>query len=188
MAGFQNRAGAPHRFGWFNIENSPASWPGRVPLRVIRSVDRADIDQTVRRQPPATAVTVAVMMAMAMAMAVGVMAVPMSVAMTVSVSAVAVAMATSHSRAVDGERGRAQRENSKRRHDELPGPCHGLLPVCAARGSPCCDRKLDPLDVVRCDRDHASRRSAAASRIRCCCQQHDRRDGCTCVSRRAYAG
>jgi hypothetical protein len=115
-------------------------------------------------------VTVAVVvMVMAMAMAVEVMvmavAVPMAVAMSVSMSAVAVA--ASDRGAIDGQRGGAQRENSKRRHNKLLDTCHGLLPVCAARGSPCCDRKLDQPDVMRCDRDHASRGDAAASRIRC---------------------
>ena len=66
-------------------------------------------------------------------------AVPMAMAVTVAMS---VAMASGESRAIDGQRGRAQRENSKRRHNELLILVMVFLPICAARGSPCCDRKL----------------------------------------------
>lgn len=70
-------------------------------------------------------------MVMMVAMAVEVMmmavAVPMSMSMAVTVT-MSVAMASGESRAIDGQRGRAQRENSKRRHNELLDPCHGLSP------------------------------------------------------------
>ena len=66
-------------------------------------------------------------MVMAVAMAVEVMMAVL--AMTVSMSvAVAVAVAASDSRAIDGQRGRAQRESSNRRHNEFLGPCHGSSP------------------------------------------------------------
>jgi hypothetical protein len=108
----------------------------------------------------------AVMMMVAMAVEVVMaVAVPMSVPMAMAMAVTAVAVATSDSRAIDGQRGRAQRENCNRRHDEFFGPCHGLLPICAARGSPCCDRNLDPPDVMRCDRGHASRCSAVDSQM-----------------------
>jgi hypothetical protein len=73
------------------------------------------------------------MMMVAMAVEVMVMAMAVPMPVPVSMSVAAVAMATSDSRAIDGQRGRAQRENSNRRHNELLGPCHGLLPICAAR-------------------------------------------------------
>lgn len=114
-----------------------------------------------------TVAVVVMVVAMAVEVMVMAVAVPMSVAvpMAMSVSMAAVAVATSDSRAIDRQRGRAQRENGKRRHNEFLGPCHGLLPICAARGSPCCDRNLDPPDAMRCDRGHASRCNAAASRM-----------------------
>jgi len=72
-------------------------------------------------------VTVAVVMMMAMAVEVMMMAVPMSVPMAMAMSVTAVAVATSDSRAVDRQRGGAQRENSKRRHNKLLDAGHVTL-------------------------------------------------------------
>ena len=119
-------------------------------------------------------------MVMAVAMAVEVMVMTMTVAMFVPVPvamAVAVAVATGDRRAIDRQRGRAQRENSNRRQNELPGACHGHLPIHAARGSPCCYRKPDRLDAMRRDRDHAA---AVARQLHGCDDHcsvgHGRRD------------
>lgn len=89
------------------FENSPASRPGRVPLRGTRSIDRAEIDQAIRRQLPAAAATIEVVV-IVVAVAVEVMVMAMTMFMFVSVPmAVAVAVATGDRRAIDRQRGRA---------------------------------------------------------------------------------
>lgn len=87
------------------FENSPASRPGRVPLRGTRSIDRAEIDQAKRRQLPAAAATIEVVV-IVVAVAVEVMVMAMTMFMSVAM-AVAVAVATGDRRAIDRQRGRA---------------------------------------------------------------------------------
>ena len=155
-------SGSPSRPGFSLINQSirlvpdrtrPLQGPGEFPY-AARSIDRAEIDQAIRRQLPAAVTMKAIVIVVAVAMSVDVMVMAVTVLVTMAM-AMAMPMPTGDRRAIDRQRGRAQRENGNRRHNELPGACHGHLPIHAARGSPCCDRKLDRLDAMRCDRNHA---------------------------------
>lgn len=98
-----------------------------------------------------------------MAVAVDVMAVavPSTVPTVATVPAVpAMAVSTGDSRAIDRQRGRAQRKNRNRRNNEFSDSSHGHLPICAARSSLCCDRNVDLRSVMRCDRGHTGHHNA----------------------------